>query len=90
MHYSKFMPAAAIFLGLLLSASAASAAEATQITCRDLDSQVRTALETSQQSANQQQAVKERDSGRAYCTRGFYKLGEDHLNQALKLLGHKT
>src|SRR4051794_37632984 len=90
MRYSKFGSAAAICLGLVITASAASAAEATQATCRDLDSQVRAALETTQQSANQQEAVKERDSGRAYCMHGYYRLGADHLSQALKLLGQKT
>jgi len=90
MHTSKFASAAAMCLGFVITASAASANEATQATCRDLDSQVRAALETTQQSANQQQAVKERDSGRAYCLHGYYRLGADHLSQALKLLGQKT
>jgi len=73
----------------MLGASTVYAAEATETTCRDLEAQVRTALETSQQAGNQQ-AVKERESGRAYCTRGFYKIGAGHLTQALKLLGQKT
>ena len=90
MRYIKLASGAAICLGLMLGVSTVYAEEATQTTCRDLDAQVRTALETSQQSGNQQQAVKERQSGRAYCTRGFYKIGADHLNQALKLLGQKT
>jgi hypothetical protein len=55
-----------------------------------MDAQVHSALDSSQQSSSQQEAVKERNSGREYCTHGFYRVGMDHYAEALKLLGSKT
>lgn len=87
---STFVIASILSAGLIAGANAAPVGEATQATCRDLDSQVTTALGSTQQSTNQEQAKKEQDSGRQYCSRGFYKIGAEHLSQALKLLGQNT
>ncbi len=90
MRYTHILAGSAMSLALAMGATAASAAEATAFTCRDLDAQVRTALETNQQSANHDQAEKERQSGKQYCSRGLYRIGVNHLDQALKLLGSNT
>ena len=91
MRYASFAAGAALSLGLVAVATCVSAAEeATAATCQSMESQVRSALDNSQQPGNQQDAIKERNSGREYCARGFYKLGMDHFAQALKLLGNKA
>lgn len=79
--------AAAAALCLGLAAGAASAAEPNATACRDLESQVRSALEASQQVRNREDAIKEQSSGQTYCSHGYYRIGLAHLNQALKLLG---
>jgi hypothetical protein len=85
MRYS-ILAGTALSLGLLISSSAAFAADPTSSDCRQMDSQVRTALETNQ-SANHDEAVRERNSALLFCSRGYYKLGAAHFAQALKLLG---
>lgn len=72
---------------LLLAAGSTVASAADDTTCRQLQSQVSTALDTNQQAANHDEAVKERNLGRDFCVHGYYKVGSDHLAQALKLLG---
>jgi hypothetical protein len=42
------------------------------------------------QSANRDQAQKERSLGQQYCQHGFYKIGSEHLTAALKLLGDQS
>jgi hypothetical protein len=81
---------AALCLGLVVAASAASAQEPTEAVCHDMDSQVRSALQNPPSSVNQEQAVRERNSGRQFCQHGFYRVGTDHFAQALKLLGANT
>jgi hypothetical protein len=76
----------ALSLGLLVSTSAALAADPTDSDCRQMDTQVKTALENSQ-SPNRDEAAKERSSALLYCNRGYYKMGAAHFAQALKLLG---
>ena len=76
----------ALSLGLLISSSAAFAADPSDSDCRQMDTQVKTALENSQ-SANRDEAAKERSSALLYCSRGYYKMGTAHFAQALKLLG---
>lgn len=78
--------AAAAALCLGLATGAASAAEPNAAACRDLESQVRSALEESQ-AGNRDGAVKEQSSGQTYCSHGYYRIGLAHLSQALKLLG---
>lgn len=78
--------AAAAALCLGLATGAASAAEPNATACRDLESQVRSALEASQ-AGNRDEAVKEQSSGQTYCSHGYYRIGLAHLSQALKLLG---
>jgi hypothetical protein len=81
---------AALTFGFVLSASVAAAApEVTASTCRDLDTQVQSALQSSQ-ATDREQAVREENTARQYCSHGFYKNGAQHYAQALKLLGTKT
>ena len=79
----------ALALTTMLGTSAASAAEPNAAVCRNMDTKVGAALDTSQ-AADRQQAQRERNTGRDYCNHGYYKVGMDHLEQALKLLGSKT
>ena len=78
--------AAAAAFCFALSLGVASAAEPNATACRDLQSQVRSALEASQ-AGNRDEAVKEQSSGQTYCSHGYYRIGLAHLGQALKLLG---
>ena len=86
MRYS-LVTTAAVCLGLIAGTSAAFAQEVTQASCRTMDAQVRSALEAGAQSANHDQALRERNSARDFCAHGFYKVGAQHFSQALKLLG---
>lgn len=79
----------AVSAALMIGASAALAQEPTEGLCKSMDAQVGSALE-SNASANRDAALRERNSGRAFCSHGYYKIGEEHLEQALKLLGAKT
>lgn len=79
----------ALAAALMIGSSAAFAQEPTEALCRNVDAQVGSALEGSS-SVNRDEALRERNSGRAFCNRGYYKIGEEHLEQALKLLGAKT
>jgi hypothetical protein len=82
---SSLLSGAVLSLGVTLG-GAAMAQEPTDFVCRDMTMQVQTALQSSQ-STNRDEAVRERNSGRQYCAHGYYKLGTEHLAQALKLLG---
>lgn len=55
--------------------------------CQKLASQVKEALASNAQSANYDAAVKEKNYGRDFCTNELYARGEQHYEQALKLLG---
>ncbi|HEX3665744.1 MAG TPA: hypothetical protein VHU23_10980 [Rhizomicrobium sp.] len=54
--------------------------------CQKLASEVKEALASNAQSANYDAAVKEKDYGRDFCTNELYANGEQHYEQALKLL----
>jgi hypothetical protein len=84
MRYS--LMSAAVCLGVALSAGAAFA-QADDTTCSKMDAQVRTALQGATQSSNYDAAVKEHNTGRQFCTNGYYKVGTEHYADALKLLG---
>lgn len=80
--------AAAIAFGLgLTMASAADTQVANVNSCLKLSSQVRSALDSNQQSANYDAAKKEGNFGRDYCTNGFYAQGISHYERALQILG---
>jgi hypothetical protein len=83
------LTAAALSFGLAAGATAAFAADPSETDCHQMDSQVRTALSSSQ-SGNKDQAEHERSTGQQYCTHGYYRVGISHYAQALKLLGAKT
>jgi hypothetical protein len=92
MSYSSIAAGAALSLGLFVSAAGALAAEeVTAATCQNMESQVRSALDSApQQTSSQSEAQKERATGHQYCARGFYKIGTEHFAQALKLLTGKA
>ena len=79
----------ALAAALMIGSSAAFAQEPSEALCHSVDAQVGSALENNS-SGNRDEALRERNSGRAFCNRGYYKIGEEHLEQALKLLGAKT
>jgi hypothetical protein len=72
---------------IIVSATAAVAADDTQHTCVSMATETRTALQSNQQSANYEQARKEDGYGRDFCDHGMQKEGLQHYAQALKLLG---
>lgn len=55
--------------------------------CQKLASQVKQALASNAQSANYEAAVKEKSYGRDFCSNELYARGQEHYEQALKLLG---
>src|SRR5580698_8183454 len=65
------MCAAALTLGATI-ASANAQEMATIQTCLSTGAQLKTALEANVQSANYQDAMKERNTGLLYCNSGFY------------------
>jgi hypothetical protein len=79
----------ALSAALMIGSSAAFAQEPTEDLCRNVDAQVGSALENTS-STNRDEALRERNSGRNFCDHGYYKIGTEHLEQALKLLGTKT
>lgn len=91
MRYASIAAGAAFSFSMFVVPTTVFAAdEATAAACESMDAEVRSALSNSQQSSAQQEAVKERNSGRQYCTHGFYRVGMDHYTEALKLLGAKA
>jgi len=85
MHRLHYVTAA-ISIATLMGISPTLAQEPTDAGCRAMDMQVGTALEANQ-SANRDEAERERNSGRQFCNHGYYKIGSEHLANALKLLG---
>jgi len=92
MRYASIAAGAALCFGMLTGLANASAEEEINAaTCQNMESQVRSALNSGQQqSSSQQEAQKERATGHQYCARGFYKIGTEHFAQALKLLSSKA
>lgn len=74
---------------LTMSTGSVVAATADDASCHALDTKVGSVM-GGNQSANRDQAQKERSLGQQYCQRGFYKVGSDHLTAALKLLGDQS
>lgn len=81
--------ASILSLSLIGGASVAVAQEVSASTCRDKEVQVRSALASSQ-AGDREAAQKEQNTGRNFCNHGYYKVGMDHFEQALKLLNAKT
>jgi len=80
--------AAALCASVALGSLSASAEETGSLSgCQKLASQVKDALASNAQSANYEAAVKEKNYGRDFCTNELYAHGEEHYQQALKLLG---
>lgn len=82
-----YLAAIGLSATLALGTSAASAAENSAQTCVSLASQVKTALDSNQQSANYDAAKKESRYGRDFCANAQPRVGTAHYAQALKLLG---
>lgn len=75
-------------LGLGLTVASANAQQVASVqTCLSSAAQVKAALSTNAQSANYQDAMKQRNFGLTYCNSGFYAQGVEHYNRALQLLG---
>ncbi|MBV9570883.1 MAG: hypothetical protein JO056_06560 [Alphaproteobacteria bacterium] len=85
----SLITASILSLTLIGGASVAVAQEVSASTCRDMEVQVRSAL-TSSQAGDREAAQKEQNTGRNFCNHGFYRVGMDHFEQALKLLNAKT
>jgi hypothetical protein len=80
--------AAALCASVALGSLPATAEETGSLSgCATLASQVKQALASNAQSANYEAAVKEKDYGRDFCSNELYAHGEEHYEQALKLLG---
>jgi hypothetical protein len=90
MRYASITAGAALSLSIVAITSVSAAEEATAANCQSMEAQVRSVLDSSQGSSGQQDAIKERKAGHEYCARGFYKLGMEHFDHALKLLGSKA
>ncbi|HEY5338157.1 MAG TPA: hypothetical protein VIJ85_08145 [Rhizomicrobium sp.] len=81
------LTALALCATVAMGASAANAAEASADTCMSMQSQVKAAVASNQQSPNLAAAMKESGYGRDFCNNAMYKNGISHYAQALKLLG---
>ncbi|HEX4160072.1 MAG TPA: hypothetical protein VHY79_16535 [Rhizomicrobium sp.] len=80
--------AAALCASVALGSLPATAEETGNLSgCQKLAEQVKQALASDSQSANYEAAVKEKNYGRDFCSNNFYANGEQHYEQALKLLG---
>jgi len=80
--------AAALCAGVMLGSLSAAAEETGSLSgCQKLAEQVKQALASDTQSSNYEAAVKEKNYGRDFCTNELYAHGEEHYEQALKLLG---
>ena len=80
--------AAALCASVALGSLSANAEETRSLSgCQKLASQVKDALASNAQAANYEAALKEKNYGRDFCTNELYARGEEHYEQALKLLG---
>jgi hypothetical protein len=80
--------AAALCASVALCSLPATAEETGSLSgCQKLAEQVKLALASDAQSSNYDAAVKEKNYGRDFCTNNLYAHGEEHYEQALKLLG---
>lgn len=74
-------------VGLGDVASADASGSASLKSCLDMASQVKAALASNENAAKYEEAKKEQDYGRDFCTNSFYDRGVAHYAMALKLLG---
>jgi hypothetical protein len=82
------MCAVAVCAGVVLASVPAGAEETGSLSgCAKLADEVKQALASNSQSASFDQAMKEKGYGRDFCANGLYAHGEDHYNEALRLLG---
>jgi hypothetical protein len=89
MRYTKsLLCVAAMAFGLGVSAASAAQDQVANLDgCMKLSEQVKSALDSNQQSANFNDAKKQGTYGREFCTNGFYAKGMAHYQHALELLG---
>jgi|KBSSwiStaDraftv2_1062776.scaffolds.fasta_scaffold4387741_1 hypothetical protein len=76
-------------VGIAFASSAASAARITTADCVKAASEVASAIDANQQSANLKAAKAEQSAGRYFCQSGMFGKGVEHYNQALSLLNQK-
>ena len=77
-----------IAAGVALGTIPAGAEETGSLSgCAKLSDEVKQALASNTHSAAYEQAMKEKDYGRDFCNNGLYGHGEEHYNEALRLLG---
>lgn len=87
-HSTVTICAALITAGVALGTIPAGAEETGSLSgCAKLSDVVKQALASNTQSADYEQAIKEKNYGRDFCNNGFYGHGEAHYNEALRLLG---
>lgn len=89
MHLSTVTVSAALVSAGIAFASVPAGAEdlGSLSGCAKLSDEVKQALASNTQSPSYEQAVKEKDYGRDFCNNGLYRHGEEHYNEALRLLG---
>ena len=80
--------AAVIASGFVVSAASAAPDQMANLNnCVKLSEQVKSALDSNQQSTNYDEAKKQDRFGREFCTNAFYAQGMAHYEHALQLLG---
>jgi hypothetical protein len=90
MRSMKFATCAAVLsigLGMTVASANAQQQVATVQSCLNVAAQVKTALDANAQSANYEDAMKERNYGLAFCNGGYYAKGVAHYGRALQILG---
>ena len=82
------MCAAIVSAGIAFGSLPAAAEQTGSLSgCTKLADEVKQALASNSQSASFDQAMKEKGYGRDFCANGLYGHGEEHYNEALRLLG---
>jgi hypothetical protein len=92
MRIAKWAATAAIVMGgLAVNVAMANATtEASAASCREAARQVKSALDSNQQSPNYEAALHEKNNGASFCVHEMFADGMTHYNAALKLLGAST
>jgi hypothetical protein len=87
MKFVSYAAALSIGLGMTVASANAQQQVATVQSCLNVAAQVKTALDSNTQSANYEDAMKERNYGLAFCNGGYYAKGVSHYGHALQILG---
>src|ERR1700677_4299265 len=87
MKFASYVVAVSLGLGMTVASASAQQQVATVQSCLNVAAQVKTALDANAQSANYEDAMKERNYGLAFCNGGYYAKGVSHYSHALQILG---